>query len=89
MKELKVGDRVAIYTSDGRNLGLICGISPQPDLYKVRMLYKETWEVVVHRKQVRLITKKKRREFWLMGHTIYEEKPPGDGYIHVREVVKK
>jgi hypothetical protein len=64
---LKVGDRVAVYTRDGRFPGTITTLYPEGsyrDTFFVE-LDDERGETHFHKKQCRRLVKKPKREFWL------------------------
>lgn len=61
MKQLKTGDRVACYFLGERVCGIVSELLPQPYNIKVKMDFRI--DMIFHRKQLRLLTKKPRREF--------------------------
>lgn len=98
MKELRNNQRVVFYEQGHRIIGTVMGedLSGDSSLIIMQEGVGITWRV--HRKQVRLLTKKKRREFWVSTMQafgvsgIFTKAPEPHNeqfFIHVREVKKK
>lgn len=61
---LKVGDRCAVYTSRGRNVGTVMEISEHTG--NIKVVEGDNFCSWVHPKQCRRLIPKKRREIWVV-----------------------
>lgn len=72
MRELKVGDRVAVYIAGVRRVGKICGVMKEDE--QVRVQHQDAQgksdgsTMLVHRKQCRALLKSTRRHWLLRGN---------------------
>lgn len=96
------GQRVAIYSSHGRQVGKLISEIPYKSIWKVRMNDKgPIWYLLVHRKQLRRIRPKRKAREWIMvmnkNGVVTRASLVGDGavewclvpdtLVHVREVL--